>query len=374
MSHSPKYLRALATALNWALVPKPRRDPPGIRVAFWASDAFICRRRLGLQFMEVPRDPLPPKTHEVTKWGEIIHAEYLQRLRGTPGLAVLGHEQLLDFRLPELDFPFRGKYDFLVESHPLLLVQSLGFGAAIPPVLLPLLDQPGPVRFLIDVKSTSGFAVSEIVEQGARKADRAELALYQHATGVELGFLLYHDKQGTRREIVPVVHDEAFLLRIRDWFAGIAEEITVGRIPDAEYDPAIDEYPCGSCPFRSFCPTIPNRTSFVRHAPTPDQLAVAESTLADAAQRLAPIREQLAASIAAVGRVQVDGVSAAKPWRPDTTWDVGRLAEILAAYGFGDVPAEPAVAERLVRDGHLPASALAGARRPGRQDQVVLRV
>lgn len=374
MSYSPEYLRALSTALNWTLVPKPRRDPPGIRVAFWASDAFICRRRLGLQFMEVPRDPLPPKNREVTKWGEIIHAEYLQRLRSTPGLAVLGHEQLLDFRLPSLDFPFRGKYDFLVESHPLLLVQSLGFGKAIPPVLLPLLDQPGPVRFLIDVKSTSGFAVGEVAEQGARAADRAELALYQHATGVELGFLLYHDKQGARREVVPTLYDERFLLEIRDWFAGIADEITAGRIPDAEYDPAINEFPCGSCPFRSFCPSVPNRGPLARSAPTPDQMEVAESVLAEAAQRLSPVRERLAASVASVGRVQLDGVSATRPWRPDAVWDVERLAEILAAHGFGGVPAEPEIAERLVRDGHLPASALVPAKRPGRPDQVVLRV
>jgi len=59
MPHIPEYLRALSTALNWALVPEPRCDPPRTRVAFWASDAFICRRRLGLQFMEVPRDPMP---------------------------------------------------------------------------------------------------------------------------------------------------------------------------------------------------------------------------------------------------------------------------------------------------------------------------
>ena len=59
MPHVPEYLRALSTALNWALLTKPRRDPPGIRVAFWASHTFVSRRRLGLQFMEVPRDPMP---------------------------------------------------------------------------------------------------------------------------------------------------------------------------------------------------------------------------------------------------------------------------------------------------------------------------
>ena len=55
----PSSLYALSTALNWALVAKPRRDPPGIRVAFRTSDTFVCRRRLGLQFMKVPRDPMP---------------------------------------------------------------------------------------------------------------------------------------------------------------------------------------------------------------------------------------------------------------------------------------------------------------------------
>ena len=374
MPYSHGYLRALGTALNWALVPKPRRDPPGIRVTFWASDAFICRRRLGLQFMEVPRDPLPPKIREVTKWGEVIHAEYLQRLRAATGLAVLGHERKLEFRLPGLDFPFRGKYDFLVEGHPVFLVKGLGLGETIPPVLQPLVQQPEPVRFLIDVKSTGGFVVNEVAERGARAADRAELMLYQHAAGVELGFLLYHDKQGSRREVIPTVYNEAFLLEIRDWFATVAQEISAGRIPDAEYDPATDEYPCGSCPFRSFCPTVPNHVPLARSSPTPGQVAAAEAALADAARRLAPVREILAAAVAAVGRVQVDGVSASRPWRADPAWDVTRLAEIFAAYGLNDIPAEPAVAERLVRDGRLPASALAEAKCPGRSDQIVLRV
>lgn len=322
MPYSHEYLRALATGLNWALVPKPRHDPPGIRVAFWASDAFICRRRLGLQFVEVPRDPLPPKIREVTKWGEVIHAEYLQRLRAALGLSVLGHEQKLEFRLPGLDFPFRGKYDFLVEGHPQSLAKGLGLGEVVPPVLQPLLDHPDPVRFLIDVKSTGGFAVSDVAERGARAADRAELMLYQHAAGVDLGFLLYHNKQGSRREVIPTVYNEAFLLEICDWFAAIAEKISAGRIPDAEYDPAVDEYPCGSCPFRSFCPTVPNRVPLVRSAL--GQVAAAEAAL--------------------------------------------------AAYGFGGVPPEAAVAERIVRDGHLPASALVDAKRPGRPDQIVLRV
>jgi CRISPR/Cas system-associated exonuclease Cas4 (RecB family) len=374
MPYSHEYLRALGTALNWALVPKARREPPGIRVAFWASDAFICRRRLGLQFMEVPRDPLPPKTREVTKWGDVIHAEYLDRLRHTPGLAVLGHEQRLDFRLPGLDFPFRGKYDFLVEGHPKFLVGDLRLGESIPPVLQPLLQRFEPVRFLIDVKSATSFAVSGVAEQGARLADRAELTLYEHAAGVDLGFLLYHDKQSCRREVIPVLHDEAFLLEIRDWFASVAEEISVGRIPDAEYDPAVDEYPCGSCPFRSFCSSVPNRVPLARSAPTPEQMATAEATLADAAERLAPVRETLAAIVAPVDRVQLDGISAPKPWHVDPVWDITRLAEIFAAYGFTDLPVEPAVAERLVRDGRLPASVLADAKRPRSPDQIVLRV
>ena len=75
----PSSLYALSTALNWALVAKPRRDPPGIRVAFWASDVFICRRRLGRHFMD--GYPMPTKNREVTKWGEIIHGEYLDCLR-----------------------------------------------------------------------------------------------------------------------------------------------------------------------------------------------------------------------------------------------------------------------------------------------------
>ncbi len=287
---------------------------------------------------------------------------------------MLGHEQLLEFRLPGLDFPFRGKHDFLVESHPQFLVKGLGLGELIPPVLQPMLQHPEPVRFLIDVKSTGGFAVSEVAEQGARAADRAELTLYQYAAGVELGFLLYHDKQGSRREVIPTLYDEAFLLEIRDWFAGIADEISAGRIPDAEYNPAADEYPCGSCPFRTFCPTVPNRVPLALSAPTAEQVAAAEAALADAAQRLAPVRETLGAAVAEVGRVQLDGISASKPWRVDSVWDITRLAEILAAYGLNGLSVEPAVAERLVREGRLPASALADAKRPGRPNQIVLRV
>ena len=117
-----------------------------------------------------------------------------------------------------------------------------------------------------------------------------------------------------------------------------------------------------------------NRIPLARSAPTPGQVAAAEAALADAARRLAPVRETLAAAVAAVGHVQVDGVSASRPWRADPAWDVTRLAEIFAAYGLSGFPAEPAVAERLVRDGRLPASALAEAKRPGRSDQIVLRV
>src|SRR5207249_11026401 len=136
----------------------------------------------------------------------------------------------------------------------------------------------------------------------------------------------------------------------------------------------IHEYPCRSCPFRSFCPTVPNRVPLARSSPSPGQVAAAEAALADAARRLAPVREILAAAVAAVGRVQVDGVSASRPWRADPAWDVTRLADIFAAYGLSGVPVEPAVAERLVRHGRLPASALAETKRPGRSDQVVLRV
>jgi hypothetical protein len=224
------------------------------------------------------------------------------------------------------------------------------------------------------VKSIGGLAATEVAEQGARAADRAELTLYQHAAGVDLGFLLYHDKQGSRREVIPVLYDEVFLLEIRNWFAGIAGEISVGRIPDAEYDPAADEYPCGSCQFRTFCATVPNRIPLARSSPTSEQVAMAEAILADVAERLDPVREALAEAVATVGRVQLDGISASKPRRGDPVWDIARLAEIFAAYGLGGLPAEPAVAERLVRDGHLPASALADAKRPPSPNQIVLRV
>ena len=250
---------------------------------------------------------------------EIIHAEYLHRLRTTPGFAVLGHEQLHEFRLPGLDFPFRDKYDFLVEGHPPFLVNGLGLGEVIPPVLPQLLQQLDLVCFLVDVKSTTGFAVREVAERDARAADGVELMLY-------------------------------------------------------EYDPSVNEYPCGSCPFRSFCPTVPNRVLLARSGPTPEQLVVAEAVLADTAQRLAPVRDTLAAAVAAVGRAQSDGISAAKAWRADAAWDIAKLTEIIAAYGPRGVSAEAAIAERLVCDGHLPAGALADAKRPAQPDQIVLQI
>jgi len=239
---------------------------------------------------------------------EIIHAEYLHRLRTTPGFAVLGHEQLHEFRLPGLDFPFRDKYDFLVEGHPPFLVNGLGLGEVIPPVLPQLLQQLDLVCFLVDVKSTTGFAVREVAERDARAADGVELMLY-------------------------------------------------------EYDPSVNEYPCGSCPFRSFCPTVPNRVLLARSGPTPEQLVVAEAVLAAAH-----------AAIAAVGRAQSDGISVAKAWRADAAWDIAKLTEIIAAYGPRGVSAEAAIAERLVCDGHLPAGALADAKRPAQPDQIVLQI
>ena len=135
-----------------------------------------------------------------------------------------------------------------------------------------------------------------------------------------------------------------------------------------------DEYPCGSCPFRLFCPTVPNRVPLARSGPTPEQLVVAEAVLADTAQRLAPVRDTLAAAVAAVGRAQSDGISVAKAWRADAAWDIAKLTEIIAAYGPRGVSAEAAIAERLVCDGHLPAGALADAKRPAQPDQIVLQI
>lgn len=377
MIHSVDYLRALATALNWALTAPDDGQARSIRVKFYASDAYMCRRRLGLQFMEIPRDPVAPRYRDVRRRGGTIHEEYRQRLLTARGIRVVEHERTIEFHLPGVDIPVRGRFDFLVEAKPADLLRGLGFTSAdqaVPSALSPLLTQPDVVRFLIDVKSTGRFALPELAERGARLADRAELALYQYATGTQLGFVIYDDKDRALREVTPSPYDPQFLADIADWFRGVSEEISAGRIPDAEFDPAADEYPCGSCPFRTFCASLPNRIPLKRTAPTADQVAAAEALLADAVSRLGPIRDSLAGALADSGKVQIDGASASQAWWPDAVWDAERLAEILVAHGFARVPVDPPSAERLVRNGHLPASALADAKRPGPTNRIVLRL
>lgn len=377
MVHSTDYLRALATALHWALTAPDDGRVRSVRVRFYASDAFMCRRRLGLQFMEIPRDSIAPRYRDVRRRGETIHEEYRQRLLAARGIRLVDHERTVEFRLPGVDISVRGRFDFLVEAKPADLLRGLGFTSAdqaVPSALSPLLTQPDVVRFLIEVKSTSRFALPELAERGARLADRAELALYQYATGTQLGFVIYDDKDRALREVIPSPYDPQFLADIAAWFRGVSEEISAGRIPDAEFDPAADEFPCGSCPFRTFCTNVPNRIPLKRTAPTADQIAAAEALLADAMSRVGPMRDTLAAALADSGKVQVDGASASVAWWPDTTWDAARLAEILATHGFSHVQPDPAGAERLVRNGHLPASTLADAKRPGETKRIVLRL
>lgn len=375
--HSTGYLRALATALHLALTVPDDGQARFIRVRFYASDAFMCRRRLGLQFMEIPRDPVPPRGRDVRRRGETIHEEYRQRLLTARGIRVLEHERTVEIPLPGVDIPLRGRLDFLAEARPPDLLRGVGITTtdqAVPPALAPLLAHPDPIRFLIEMKSTSRFALPELAERGARLADRAELTLYQHATGTHLGFVIYDDKDRALREVISSPYDAQFLAEIAAWFRDISDEIIAGRIPDAEFNPATDEYPCGSCPFRTFCASLPNRVPLARPQVAADKVAAAEALLTDAVSRLAPVRDALADVLADSGRVQVDGASASMAWRPDIAWDAERLAEIFAAYGFAHIPADPAAAERLVRDGYLPASALAAAKQPGELNRMVLRL
>lgn len=326
--------------------------------------------------MEIPRDPVPPRYRDVRRRGETIHEEYRQRLLAARGIQVLKHEHTVDIGLPGVDIPLRGRFDFLVEAKPADLLSGLGFthDRAVPAALAPLLADPDPVRFLIEVKSTSRFALPELAEQGARLADRAELALYQHATGTHLGFIVYDDKDRALREVIPSPYGPQFLAEIADWFRGISNEIIAGRIPDAEFNPATDEYPCGSCPFRTFCASLPNRVPLARPQLSAHQIAAAEALLSDAVSRLAPVRDALADALGDSGRVQVDGATASMAWRPDVAWDAARLAEILAAHGFAHVPIDSVAAEQLVRDGYLPASALTAAKRPEEAKRIVLRL
>lgn len=375
--HSVDYLQALATALNWALAIRDDAQPRSVRVRFYASDAYMCRRRLGLQFMEIPRDPIPPRYRDVRRRGETIHEEYRHRLLAARGIRVLKNEHTVDIELPGVEIPVRGRFDFLVEAKPADLLSGLGLTAAdqaVPPAVAPLLAHPDPVRFLIEVKSTSRFSLPDLAERGARLADRAELTLYQHATGIHLGFVIYDDKDRALREVISSPYDPQFLADIAAWFRGVSEEISAGRIPDAEFDPVNDEFPCGSCPFRTFCASLPNRVPLARAVPTASQVVASEMLLVDVVSRLGSIRDSLAAALADSGKVQIDGASASQAWWPDPVWDAERLAEILTAHGFAHVPADPVSAERLVRNGHLPASALADAKRPGPTNRIVLRL
>lgn len=370
------FLQALACALDRALVHGIVQRPPLIRQRFWASDAFSCRRRVGLQFMETPRDPVPPRTHELWHWGRVIHRAYADRLRATPGIRILGEEQDIALRLPGVAIPLKGRYDLLLEARPADLLAALeraGPGPW-PPVYAPLRAHQEPVRIVVDIKSTGSRTLREVAETGARAADRAELTFCLQALGAPLGLILYHDRERCTREILPVLHDEGFYQEAVRWLSRVAAEIEAGRIPDADFDPAVHEVPCGSCPFRTFCATVPNRAPLARAQPSEADVGAAREVLAEAARRLEPIRDALASTIPAAGRVAVDRISAAPVRRPEPEWDHVRLAEILAHYGFADVPPVPEAARQLVRNGHLPASALAAAARPDRADHVVLHL
>jgi hypothetical protein len=97
-------------------------------------------------------------------------------------------------------------------------------------------------------------------------------------------------------------------------------------------------------------------------------------TLEDALDWLRPLRDALGPAVGALGRVAVDGVRAERPWRTEPEWDLTALTDLFATYGITDVEATAEHAQRLAREGRIPATALAAAQRPGRGNQLVLRL
>jgi len=371
---------ALDRALRAAAVEPELSRPRSLRTAFWPSDLMVCRRRTGLAFLEVERDDPEPRIVESRTWGGIFHAEYYRRLSALEerGFRVLATEQPVTIRIPGVDLPIRGRYDALLEARGDAL-------AALTDGLLPGEIRPDEtIRFLVDIKAVSSYAAREAAATGRPSLqDAAEMTCYLHHTGLPFGIVIYHDKQTSIREPIPVPYDEAFFQQVQDWIRSVYEHIRSGRVPPRDHDPDTADFPCGYCQFRTAClrigpgdgtaPAQPQQLLLqeltdegqlrLRGQELLDRIIRTEAEAKAILESTAPLRQELEAIVRRLGRVDTELGSATIA--AATEWDTELLRTRLAELGVLDRVLEISTSRlrKLLDSGELPSSLLAEARR-----------
>jgi hypothetical protein len=227
-----------------------------------------------------------------------------------------------------------------------------------------------------------------VAETGcAQKGDRAEMTCYLRATGIPFGIVIYHDKTAGIRELAPVVYAEGFFGEIVDWIRSVYAPVRAGEIPPRDFDPETTDFPCSYCPFRSVClelgpgsfglppqdpaPSTPSPTSEdsplrARAQALLLEIVRMEDAARDAAAAAEPLRRELMELLRQLGgRVEAPGASATLVTSP--RWDRPALAARLAELGrlADTMDVSLRRVQQLIRDGALPASLLADARRAG---------
>jgi hypothetical protein len=221
------------------------------------------------------------------------------------------------------------------------------------------------------------------------------MTCYLRAVGLPFGIVVYHDKTTGIREIAPVVYDEAFFGEIVDWIRSVYAPVRAGEIPPRDFDPETTDFPCNYCPFRSTCLELgPGSSGLPTDDPPVSAAPIAsdDATLRARAQGLLleilrmedaareataaaePLRRELLDVVRRLGgRVEVPGASATLV--TTTQWDLSALAARLAELGrlTDAVEVSPRRVQQLVKDGALPGSLLADARRPGAESLRITR-
>ena len=376
--------RACAAALDSALraeaVEPELSRTPSLRTAFWPSDLLVCRRRSGLAFLQVERDQPHPRVVESWTWGRLYHDEYYRRLSAlhSRGFRVIATEQPVTIHIPGIHVPIRGRYDAMLEATGETI-------AALSNGLLPGELRPDEtVRFLVDIKSVTSYAIREVAATGrATPQDAAEMTCYLHHTGLPFGIVLYHDKQTAIREPVPVLYTPSSWEHIEQWVRSVYTYVREGRVPPRDHDPDTTEFPCGYCPFRTAClrigpgdgtsPAPPEQLPIAGLTPEAqlraraqellDRIITTETRAKELVESVAPLRAELEQIVRQIGRVDTPLGSATI--YTTTEWDTEALRTRLIELGVLDQVLEISTAKvrQLIDSGQLPASLLAEARR-----------
>jgi CRISPR/Cas system-associated exonuclease Cas4 (RecB family) len=371
---------ALDRALREATLEPELNRPRSLRTAFWPSDLMLCRRKTGLGFLEVERDQPDPRVVESRTWGSLFHSEYYRRLSALEnrGFRVVATEQPVLIRIPGVELPIRGRYDAMVEARGDAI-------AALTEGLLPGELKPNEtIRFLVDIKAVSSYAAREAAASGRPSPqDEAEMTCYLHHTGLPFGIVIYHDKQTSIREPIPVPYSESRFQEVQDWIRSVYEHIRAGRVPPRDHDPERSDFPCGYCQFRTACLTIGPGDG--TQPPPPEQLPL--ETLTDdgqlrlrgqelldriiaieaeakaMAETAAPLRGELESIVRRVGRIDTEHGSA--QITTTTEWDTEALRVRIAELGLLEEVLEISTSKvrRLIDSGRLPSSLLSQARR-----------